>query len=44
MLNTEFEKMQTPKTVNDGDDNLNDGDEKINEERLTDELVNLKVN
>lgn len=29
---------------NDGDDeNLND-DEKINEERLTDELVNLKVN
>ena len=41
MLNTEFEKLQSPKT--DGDDNFND-DEKINEERLTDELVNLKVN
>lgn len=41
MLNTEFEKLQSPKA--DGDDNFND-DEKMNEERLTDELVNLKVN
>ncbi|XP_053289770.1 uncharacterized protein LOC128450385, partial [Pleuronectes platessa] len=40
VLNTEFEKLQSPKT--DGDDNFND-DEKMNEERLTDELVNLKV-
>ncbi|XP_056445989.1 uncharacterized protein LOC130382337 [Gadus chalcogrammus] len=41
VLNTEFEKLQSPKA--DGDDNFND-DEKMNEERLTDELVNLKVN
>ncbi|KAE8277421.1 hypothetical protein D5F01_LYC24649 [Larimichthys crocea] len=35
--------MQSPKVANDGDDgNFND-DEKIDEERLTDELVNLKV-
>ncbi|XP_056453234.1 uncharacterized protein LOC130387964 [Gadus chalcogrammus] len=40
VLNTEFEKLQSPKA--DGDDNFND-DEKMHEERLTDELVNLKV-
>ncbi|XP_030231361.1 uncharacterized protein LOC115557583 isoform X3 [Gadus morhua] len=40
VLNTEFEKLQSPKA--DGDANFND-DEKMNEERLTDELVNLKV-
>ncbi|XP_051816802.1 uncharacterized protein LOC110966392 isoform X2 [Acanthochromis polyacanthus] len=39
VLNTEFEKMQAPKTPNSRDDD----DEMINEERLTDELVNLKV-
>lgn len=43
MLNTEFEKMQSPKIPN-GGENDDDGDDKINEERLTDELVNLKVN
>ncbi|XP_073346956.1 uncharacterized protein, partial [Pagrus major] len=37
VLHTEFEKMQSPKVANDGDD------EKIDAERLTDELVNLKV-
>ncbi|XP_030279056.1 HMG domain-containing protein 3-like isoform X2 [Sparus aurata] len=42
VLNTEFEKMQSPKIPN-GGENDDDGDDKINEERLTDELVNLKV-
>ncbi|XP_041840399.1 LOW QUALITY PROTEIN: uncharacterized protein LOC121639302, partial [Melanotaenia boesemani] len=42
VLNTEFEKMQSGKMQNDGE-NDNDDDEKITEERLTDELVNLKV-
>ena len=35
--------MQSPKMPNDGE-NDDDGDDKINEERLTDELVNSKVN
>ena len=44
VLNTELEKKQSPQIPNDGDgENLND-DDKIDEERLTDELVNLKVN
>uniref|UniRef100_A0A8C6KJQ0 HMG domain-containing protein n=1 Tax=Nothobranchius furzeri TaxID=105023 RepID=A0A8C6KJQ0_NOTFU len=43
VLNTEFEKMQGPKMESD-EKNDDDGDNEITVERLTDELVNLKVN
>lgn len=38
VLNTEFEKIQTPKMTHDSDDL------QMTEERLADELLNLKVN
>lgn len=38
LLNTEYEKIQMPKESNEEDYDL------INEERLSDELLNLKVN
>ena len=40
VLNTEFEKVQEPKKPSSGDPD----DQQITEERLTDELLNLKVN
>ncbi|XP_072217993.1 HMG domain-containing protein 3-like [Leuresthes tenuis] len=43
VLNTELEKIRCHKMPNDGEDENLIDDEKINEERLTDELVKLKL-
>lgn len=45
VLNTEHDKLQAPKMTTDVDDQMSsDGDDmQVTEERLADELLNLKV-